>query len=62
MKKTRLSSRRAKNTVVDSFIRTIDERQSFLMTGHKSPDEDCIASMVAFSLLRGLLASGSVQN
>ena len=40
-----------KNRVVDSIIRTIVEKDSFLLVGHRNPDEDCIASLVAFGLL-----------
>jgi nanoRNase/pAp phosphatase (c-di-AMP/oligoRNAs hydrolase) len=28
-------------------------RESFLLAGHRNPDEDCVASLVAFSLLLG---------
>ncbi len=33
------------------FIDAMCSRESFLMIGHQNPDEDCVASMVAFSLL-----------
>ena len=51
MKKTHIPSRRARLRIVDAFIDEMISRQSFLMIGHHNPDEDCVASMVAFSLL-----------
>lgn len=41
----------AKNRVIDNIIHAIDKGESFVLVGHKGPDEDCIASMVAFALL-----------
>ncbi len=41
----------ARNRVFDNIIRSFEERESFLVCGHQSPDEDCVASMVAFALL-----------
>jgi nanoRNase/pAp phosphatase (c-di-AMP/oligoRNAs hydrolase) len=32
------------------------ERDGFLLIGHRNPDEDCIASMVAFGLLASKLS------
>ncbi|MBA7530905.1 hypothetical protein ES705_23116 [subsurface metagenome] len=40
-----------KNRIINSIIKTITTRDHFLLVGHKNPDEDCVASMVAFSLL-----------
>ena len=51
MKKVRIPNRRRKLQIVDRFISTMATRKSFLMVGHQNPDEDCVASMVAFSLL-----------
>ena len=51
MKKVRIPNRRRKLQIVDRFINTMITRKSFLMVGHQNPDEDCVASMVAFSLL-----------
>ena len=51
MKKTRIPNRRVKQKIADSFISAMVERDSFLMVGHHNPDEDCVASMVAFGLL-----------
>jgi diguanylate cyclase (GGDEF)-like protein len=42
---------RDKNRVIGNVIKAIDERDSFLIIGHKDPDEDCVSSMVAFALL-----------
>jgi len=40
-----------KNRIINNIIEAITTRDHFLLIGHKNPDEDCIASMVAFSLL-----------
>lgn len=44
-----------KNQVIANIARALEERDSFLIVGHKDPDEDCISSMVAFALLAGKL-------
>lgn len=51
MKKTRIETIAKKNSVVNNIITALDERDSFLLIGHKNPDEDCIASLVSFALL-----------
>jgi nanoRNase/pAp phosphatase (c-di-AMP/oligoRNAs hydrolase) len=51
MEKTAIAGNRARSRVIDNIIDAIVTRQGFLLLGHKSPDEDCIASMVAFALL-----------
>jgi nanoRNase/pAp phosphatase (c-di-AMP/oligoRNAs hydrolase) len=51
MGKTAISGSRAKHRIIDNIIDAIVARQGFLLLGHKTPDEDCIASMVAFALL-----------
>ena len=51
MKKVSIPNRRRKLQIVDTFIDVMCTRESFLMIGHQNPDEDCVASMVAFSLL-----------
>jgi len=51
MKKVKIPTRRQKIRIVDTFIEVMCRRESFLMIGHQNPDEDCVASMVAFSLL-----------
>ncbi|HUW39700.1 MAG TPA: DHH family phosphoesterase [Rectinemataceae bacterium] len=40
-----------KNAIVRNIARALEERDGFLLLGHKSPDEDCLASMVAFGLI-----------
>ena len=40
-----------KNRVIAAVVAALEERDSFLIAGHKDPDEDCVASMVAFALL-----------
>jgi nanoRNase/pAp phosphatase (c-di-AMP/oligoRNAs hydrolase) len=40
-----------KNRIIDNIIDAMLEREHFLLLGHRSPDEDCIASMVAFALI-----------
>jgi hypothetical protein len=44
-----------KNMVAGRIAAALDEKSSFLLVGHRSPDEDCIASMVAFGLLASRL-------
>ena len=44
-----------KNRVLANIARALEERESFLILGHKDPDEDCVSSMVAFALLAGKL-------
>ncbi|MCK5007980.1 MAG: hypothetical protein KAR73_11370 [Spirochaetales bacterium] len=51
MNKTIITSNRKKNRIIDNIIDAVVTRQGFLLLGHKTPDEDCIASMVAFALL-----------
>lgn len=40
-----------KNRVINRIIDAFDEKDGFLLNGHKNPDEDCISSMVALGLL-----------
>lgn len=49
--KTEFKTIASRNRVVNRILDHIHERDSFLIIGHKRPDEDCIASMVAFALL-----------
>ncbi len=51
MAKTKIQTIRERNTIVDNIISAMVERKGFLLIGHKNPDEDCIASMVAFAIL-----------
>jgi nanoRNase/pAp phosphatase (c-di-AMP/oligoRNAs hydrolase) len=41
----------AKNRIIANIARALEEKDSFIVLGHKDPDEDCISSMVAFALL-----------
>ncbi len=45
-----------RNRVVERIISAIDDRSSFLVTGHTSVDEDCLAAMVAFALIASKFA------
>ncbi|MDR1507401.1 MAG: DHH family phosphoesterase [Treponema sp.] len=40
-----------KNRIIDRITTAVTKRDSFLLLGHKDPDTDCIASLVAFALL-----------
>jgi len=44
-----------KNRVAARIARALEERDSFLIIGHRDPDEDCVSSMVAFALLANKL-------
>ena len=49
--KTAIPTIYRKNQIVSNIIDALDKRKSFLLIGHKNPDEDCIASIVSFALL-----------
>ena len=49
--KSGISSIKERNRIVANILDAIVERDSFLIMGHQSPDEDCIASMIAMGLL-----------
>jgi len=49
--KTEISTILEKNHIVKNISKEIFEKQSFLLLGHKEPDADCIASLVAFALI-----------
>lgn len=51
MKKRIIPTIYEKNRIIDNIIEAIVNRKNFLILGHQNPDEDCIASMVAFALL-----------
>jgi nanoRNase/pAp phosphatase (c-di-AMP/oligoRNAs hydrolase) len=53
--KTDITSIAEKNRIVWSVARILLERDGFLLVGHRNPDEDCIASMVALGLLASKL-------
>jgi len=40
-----------RNSIIDNIVTAIDKRDFFIVMGHKNPDEDCISSMIAVSLL-----------
>jgi diguanylate cyclase (GGDEF)-like protein len=44
-----------KNRAMANVARALEELGSFLIIGHKDPDEDCVSSMVAFALLANKL-------
>ncbi|MDR1317935.1 MAG: diguanylate cyclase [Spirochaetales bacterium] len=49
--KTEFRSIAEKNRSAANIIQEIFSRKTFLLLGHKDPDADCIASLVAFALL-----------
>ena len=50
----------AKNRISANVARALEERDSFMIIGHKDPDEDCVSSMVAFALLANKLNKKSI--
>ncbi|MCP4136254.1 MAG: hypothetical protein GY754_35115 [bacterium] len=40
-----------KNTIINNIIDALITRDHFLILGHKNPDEDCIASMIACAII-----------
>jgi Exopolyphosphatase-related proteins len=44
-----------KNRIAKRIYEALAERDGFLLLGHRNPDEDCVASMVAFALLASKL-------
>jgi len=50
-KKSKIKTIPERNRVINNIINIINEKDNFLMLGHKDPDEDCIASLVAFSII-----------
>ncbi len=51
MRKEAIESLREKNRIIANIIEAMVNRGQFLLMCHRNPDEDCIASVVAFSLL-----------
>ncbi len=49
--KTRIKRISDRNRIIDNIINAIIKGDDFLVMGHKNPDEDCISSMIAISLL-----------
>ena len=56
MSKHAIPSIREKNQVIANIVDALTRQQGFLLIGHRSPDDDCIASLVAFALLAGKFA------
>ncbi|MCX7025468.1 MAG: diguanylate cyclase [Spirochaetes bacterium] len=53
--KKELRSLAEKNRIIGNILAALEQRDGLLLLGHRNPDEDCIASMVAFGLLAGKL-------
>ncbi|WP_455382338.1 DHH family phosphoesterase, partial [Salinispira pacifica] len=51
MRKSDIPTIAQKNRVINNIIEAMTRRDNFLVLGHQNPDEDCIASMIAISLL-----------
>ncbi|GHV88198.1 DHH family phosphoesterase [Spirochaetia bacterium] len=51
MKKREIATIAEKNRIAANIIRAMTTLDSFLLAGHRDPDMDCIASLVAVSLL-----------
>ncbi len=51
MNKKNIDHVKQKNLIITNIINAMLEKNHFLLLGHENPDEDCIASMVAFALL-----------
>jgi diguanylate cyclase (GGDEF)-like protein len=49
--KRAIATIKEKNRIMSNIVAALDARDKFLIIGHKDPDEDCVASMVAFALL-----------
>jgi nanoRNase/pAp phosphatase (c-di-AMP/oligoRNAs hydrolase) len=56
MHKQAIPTAAMKNRIIANIIDALVRRQGFLLLVHQSPDEDCIASTVAFALLAGKFA------
>jgi diguanylate cyclase (GGDEF)-like protein len=49
--KVTIRSVRQKNAVIANIVEAMGSRRQFVVLGHHSPDDDCIASMISFALL-----------
>ncbi len=49
--KTVIKTIRKRNRIIFNILEAMDQREGFLVMGHKDPDEDCISSMIAMALL-----------
>jgi nanoRNase/pAp phosphatase (c-di-AMP/oligoRNAs hydrolase) len=50
-KKIAIKTVKQKNLIINNIIKVIEENNHFLILGHRNPDEDCLASMVALGLI-----------
>ncbi len=51
MIKDKITTIHEKNRVTENIINAMVTRKSFLICGHRNPDEDCLSSMIAFAIL-----------
>ena len=51
MSKRAIPKTREKNQVIAGIVGALIRQEGFLVLGHRNPDDDCIASQVAFALL-----------
>jgi nanoRNase/pAp phosphatase (c-di-AMP/oligoRNAs hydrolase) len=51
MSKHAIPKTRDKNQIIANIVGALIRQQGFLLLGHRDPDDDCIASQVAFALL-----------
>ena len=51
MIKKSIGNAKKKNKIINKIINAMTTRKSFLLCGHKDPDEDCISSLIAFAIL-----------
>lgn len=51
MNKTEINTIAERNRIVNNISLAVAKNDRFLLLGHKDPDTDCIASLVAFALL-----------
>jgi nanoRNase/pAp phosphatase (c-di-AMP/oligoRNAs hydrolase) len=49
--KSRIPSFGRRNRIISNILNALVTREGFLVMGHKNPDEDCVSSMIAISLL-----------
>ena len=40
-----------KNRIINNIIEVIQNREHFLLVGHRNPNEDCVSSLVGFALI-----------
>lgn len=50
-RKTAHRSIAERNRTIDRIVRAIDRNDRFVVVGHRHPDEDCVASMVAMAII-----------